>query len=58
MRGVDKLKAKLEKEKESHATSRSNMVMLLAKANKWEGKAISKDEKFTWVANKLNECLR
>lgn len=34
VRGIEKFKAKLEKEKQSHSFSRAKMAILLAKANK------------------------
>lgn len=58
VRSVEKLKAKLVKEKESHASARARLVVLLAKAIKWQGEVIDKEEKLTWIANELNECAR
>lgn len=52
------MKHKLAQEKYSNASTRAKYVILLAKANKWEGKAIDKEEKLSKVIIKLNENSR
>lgn len=57
-RGMESLKHNLNMERESHASTREKYVVLLAKANRLEGKAIEKRQKLSKAKDEPNDISR
>lgn len=45
-------------EKVIHASTQAKYIVLLTKANKWEGEAINKEEKLSKAKNEMNDISR